>query len=64
MTDINVANLFEVSRNQINKIKKRSCKSHKNLKGKVAVNATIKKLCDEILQLSRAVNNLMTKRKT
>ena len=32
----------------------------KNVKGKVTVEATIKKLCDEISQLSTSVNNLMT----
>ena len=42
-------------------MKKKDLVNHiENLKGKVTVNATIKKLCDEILQLSTLVNNLMT----
>ena len=43
-------------------MKKKDLVNHiENLKGKVTVNATIKKLCDEISQLSTLVNNLMTK---
>ena len=42
-------------------MKKKDLVNHiENLKGKVTVNATIKKLCDEISQLSTLVNNLMT----
>ena len=42
-------------------MKKKDLVNHiKNLKEKVTVDATIKKLCDEILQLSTPVNNLMT----
>ena len=43
-------------------MKKKDLVNHiENLKGKVTVNATIKKLCNEISQLSTLVNNLMTK---
>ena len=43
-------------------MKKKDLVNHiKNLKGKVTVYDTIKKLCDEISQLSTSVNNLMTK---
>ena len=42
-------------------MKKKDLVSHiESLKGKVTVNATIKKLCDEISQLSTSVNNLVT----
>ena len=42
-------------------MKKKDLVNHiENLKGKVTVDATIKKLCDEISQLSTSVNNLMT----
>ena len=42
-------------------MKKKDLVNHiENLKGKVAVDATIKKLCNEISQLSTSVNNLMT----
>ena len=43
-------------------MKKKDLVNHiKNLTGKVTVDATIKKLCNEILQLSNSLNNLMTK---
>ena len=43
------------------KMKKKDLVNHiESLKGKVSVDATIKKLCDEISQLSTSVNNLMT----
>ena len=42
-------------------MKKNDLVNHvENLKGKVTVDATIKKLCNDILQLSTTVNNLMT----
>ena len=45
-------------------MKKKDLVSHiESLKGKVTVNATIKKLCDEISQLSTSVNNLVRDRK-
>ena len=61
MADLNVINLFDLSYDQINAMKKKDLVNHiENLKGKVTVDATIKKLCDEISQLSTSVNNLMT----
>ena len=61
MADLNVTNLFNLSYDRINTMKNKDLVNHiKNLKGKVTVDATIKKLCDEISQLSTAVNNLMT----
>ena len=54
MADINVTNLYDA-------MKKKDLVNHiESLKGKVTVDATIKKLCDEILQLSTSGNNLMT----
>ena len=45
MADINVANLFDLSKDQINAMKKKDLVSHiESLKGKVTVNATIKKI--------------------
>ena len=61
MADLNVTNLFDLSYDQINVMKKKDLVNHiQNLKGKVTVVATIKKLCDAISQLSASVNNLMT----
>ena len=61
MADLNVTNLFNLSYDQINKMKNKDLVNHiKNLKGKVTVDATIKKSCDEISQLSTSVNSLMT----
>ena len=61
MADPNVTNLFDLSYDQINVMKKKDLINHiENLKGKVTVDATIKRLCDEISQLSTSVNNLMT----
>ena len=61
MADLNVANLFDLSYDQINAMKKKDLVNHiENLKGKVTVDATIKKLCDEISQVSTSVSNLMT----
>ena len=61
MADVNVTNLFDLSYDQINAMKKKDLVNHvENLKGKVTVDATIKKLCDEISQLSTSVNNLIT----
>ena len=52
MTNINITNLFDLSCNQINKIKKTDPVNHmKNLKGKVAVGVTIKDFCNELIQL-------------
>ena len=63
MAGLNVANLLDLSYDQINTIKKKDLVNHiKNLTGKVTVDATIKKLCNEILQLSNSLNNLMTKK--
>ena len=60
MADLNVTNLFDLSYAQINAMKKKDLVNHiENLKGKVTVDATIKKLFDEISQLSTLVNNLM-----
>ena len=60
MADLNLTNLFDLSYVQINAMKKKDLVNHiENLKGKVTVDATIKKLCDEISQLSTLVNNLM-----
>ena len=54
MADINVTNLYDA-------MKKKDLVNHiESLKGKVTVDATIKKLCDGISQLSTSVNNLMT----
>ena len=51
----------KMHRVKINTMKKKDLVNHiENLKGKVTVDATVKKLCDEILQLSTLVNNLMT----
>ena len=61
MADLNVTNLFDLSYDQINAMKKKDLVNQiENFKGKVTVDATIKKLCDEISQLSTSVNNLMT----
>ena len=61
MADINVANLFDLSYDQINAMKKKDLANHiENLKGKVTVDATIKTLCHELSPLSTSVNNLMT----
>ena len=61
MTDINITNLLDLSYDQINAMKKKDLVNYiKSLKEKVTVDANIKKLCDEILQLSTSVNNLMT----
>ena len=63
MADLNVTNLFDLdlSYDQINAMKKKDLVNHiENLKRKVTVDATIKKLCDEISQPSTLVNNLMT----
>ena len=44
-------------------MKKKDLVNHiENLKRKVTVDATIKKLCNEILQLSTSVNNPMTEK--
>ena len=60
MADLNVTNLFDLSYDQINAMKKKDLVNHiENLKRKVIVDATIKKLSDEIQQLSTSVNNLM-----
>ena len=56
MADLNVTNLFDLSYNRINAMKKRDLVNHiESLKEKVTVDATIKKLCDEISQLSTLV---------
>ena len=56
MADRNVTNLFDLSYNRINAMKKRDLVNHiESLKEKVTVDATIKKLCDEISQLSTLV---------
>ena len=48
MADLNVTNLFDLSYDQIHAMKKKDLVNHiENLKGKVTVDATIKKLCDE-----------------
>ena len=61
MADIKVTNLFDLSYDQINTMKKKDLVNHiERLKGKVTVDATIKKLCNEISQLSTSVNKLMT----
>ena len=61
MGNLNVTNLFDLSCDQISAMKKKDLVNHiKNLKGNVTVYATIKKLCDEISQLSTSVNNLTT----
>ena len=61
MIDINVTNLFDLSYDQINPMKKTDLVSHiKNLKAKVTVDYTIKMLCYEISQLSTSMNNIMT----
>ena len=53
MADLNVTNLFDLSYDRINAMKKRDLVNHiESLKEKVTVDATIKKLCDEISQLS------------
>ena len=45
MADLNVTNLFDLSYDQINAMKKKDLVNHiENLKGKVTVDATIKKL--------------------
>ena len=45
MADLNVTNLFDLSYDQINAMKKKDLVNHvENLKGKVAVDATIKKV--------------------
>ena len=52
--------MFDLSYGQINAMKKKYLFNHiQNLKGKVAVDATIKMLCDEISQLLTSVTNLM-----
>ena len=61
MADPHVTNFFELSYDQINAMKKKDLVNHiENLKGKVTVDVTIKKLCDQRSQLSTSVNNLMT----
>ena len=61
MADLNIINLFDLSYDQINAMKKKDLVNYiENLKEKVTVDATIKKLCDEISQLSMSVNNRMT----
>ena len=56
MADLNVTNLFDLSYDRINAMKKRDLVNHiESLKEKVTVDATIKKLCDEISQLSTLV---------
>ena len=61
MTDINVTNLFDLSYDQINVMKKIDLVNHiENLKGKVTVDFAIKRVCDEISQLSTLGNNLMS----
>ena len=61
MADLNITNLFDLSYDQINAMKKKDVVNHiESLKGKVTVDATIKKLCNEISQPSTSVNNLMT----
>ena len=63
MADLNVTNLFDLRYDQINAMKKKDLVNHiESLKGKVTVDVTIKKLCDEISQLSTSVNNLMTEK--
>ena len=60
MADLNVTNLLELSYDQINAMKKKYLVNHtEDLKRKVTVDATIKKLCDKISQLSTSVKNLM-----
>ena len=60
MADLNVTNLFDLSYAQMNAAKKKDLVNHiENLKGKVTVCAIIKRLCDEISQLSTSANNLM-----
>ena len=61
MTDIDVTNLFDLSYDQINVMKKIDLVNHmENLKGKVTVDFAIKRVCDEISQLSTLGNNLMS----
>ena len=61
MADLNITNLFDLSYDQINTVKKKDLVNHiESLKGKVTVDATIKKLCNEISQPSTSVTNLMT----
>ena len=61
MADLNVTNLFHLSYDQINAMKKKDLVNRiENLRGKVTVDATVKELCNEISQLSTSVNNLMT----
>ena len=56
-----ITNLYDLSYDQINAMKKKDLVNHiESLKGKVTVDANIKKLCDEISQLSTSVNNLTT----
>ena len=51
--------LFNSSYDQINAMKKKDLVNHiENLKGKVTVDATIKKLCDELSQLSTSIKIL------
>ena len=58
MTDVNVTNLCYLSYDQINAMKKEDLVNHiENLKRKVTVDATTKKLCDEMSHLSTSVNN-------
>ena len=61
MTDIDVTNLFDLSYDQINVMKKIDLVNHiENLKGKVTVDFAIKRVCDQISQLSTLGNNLMS----
>ena len=54
-----ITNLYDLSYDQINAMKKKDLVNHiESLKGKVTVDANIKKICDEISQLSTSVNNL------
>ena len=60
MADINVTNLFDLNYDQINSMKNKDLVNHiESPKGKVTVDANIKKICDEISQLSTSVINLM-----
>ena len=66
MADINVTNLLDLSsendqRMKITVMKKKHLVNPtKNLKEKVSVDTTVKKLCNKISQLSTSVNNITT----
>ena len=56
-----MTNLFDLSYDQINAMKKKDLVNHiESLKEKVTVDATIKIFSDQISQFSTSVNNLMT----